>query len=220
MKLEKRRSGLLERSIVIAALALSSSAGPADAATNLLTNGSFESGNFTGWTVLNSNPLPDGAAVITISDRGVVPEDGTYQAAFPAATGPQIAQTFADTAGATLEVTVWYAASSPTDALDFLIGGTRHQIPIGITGVYQQFHFFAPATGSDTLQVDSSASVDEPNLVDNLSVVQFVGAPAAPEASTWAMMLVGFASLGLMAARSGRANFWRLTRVYREAWNS
>ena len=62
------RFGLLKMGVVIAALALASSAAPAGASINLLTNGSFETGDFTGWTVLNTSPPPNNAVVVTNAD--------------------------------------------------------------------------------------------------------------------------------------------------------
>ena len=47
------KSGLREVRIASAALALTLVGGPASAATNLFTNGSFETGNLSGWKVLS-----------------------------------------------------------------------------------------------------------------------------------------------------------------------
>ena len=52
-------------SIVIAVLASAFSVASAEASINLLTNGSFETGDFTSWTVLNTSPPPNNAAAVT-----------------------------------------------------------------------------------------------------------------------------------------------------------
>jgi hypothetical protein len=185
--------------IIGAAFALMLDAGLAGAATNLLNNSSFETGDFSGWTVLNTNPSPNNAMVSTNVDL-IEPEDGKFQSAFLGSAGPQIAQTLTDTLGEELEVTAWYAVTDSLADLEFMIAGAEHDAPIGAIGIYQRFQFEFVATGSDTLQIFSVAQADSVNLVDNLSVVPAVGAPpAVPEVSTWAMMLVGFLSLGLIA---------------------
>lgn len=43
------------------------------------------------------------------------------------------------------------------------------------------------------------------HCVDNTSIVPPVGATGTPEASTWAMMLVGFVSIALAKYRAGGA---------------
>ena len=190
-----------------AALALILGAGSAGAATNLLTNGSFETGDFSGWTVLNTMPSPNSALVTTNlfdGDEIIKPEDGKFEAVFEGFGGPEISQTFSDAAGEELEVSVWYAFTDPDPELTLIVAGTLHELPFVKTGAFQEFHFVFKATGSDTLQIDSiAASTEAANVVDNLSIEPFAGVSETPEASTWAMMIVGFASLGFIAARSG-----------------
>ena len=143
-----------------AALALILGAGSAGAATNLLTNGSFETGDFSGWTVLNTMPSPNSALVTTNlfdGDEIIKPEDGKFEAVFEGFGGPEISQTFSDAAGEELEVSVWYAFTDPDPELTLI----------------------------------------------NLSIEPFAGVSETPKASTWATMIVGFASLGFIAARSG-----------------
>lgn len=48
------------------------------------------------------------------------------------------------------------------------------------------------------------------SIVSGSSTLTISAAPAVPEASTWAMMLVGFAGVGVMARRAGRGARFRL----------
>jgi hypothetical protein len=198
------RFRLLEMSIVITVLASASSVASADASINLLTNGSFETGDFTGWTVLNASPPPNNAVVVTNADL-IDPEDGQYEAAFVGIAGAQIAQTVKDVAGREARgqrLVRGYRSGRPV--------GSHYRrdparVPILGTGAYREFSFAFVATGSDTLQIFSLAQDDDEsvNLVDNLSIVPVVGiSPGVPEVSTWMMMLLGFCGVAAAGALS------------------
>jgi MYXO-CTERM domain-containing protein len=174
-----------------------------------LSNGSFETGDFGGWTLLNTQPSPNSAVVTTnvFDGIGIIePEDGKFEAAFEGVGGPEISQTFSDMAGEELEVSVWYAFTDTDPDLNMSIAGTLHVLPFVSTGVYQEFHFDFKATGSDTLQINSVAGsgFEAVNVVDNLSVESVVGVPETPEASTWTMMLLGLVALGVAGPRRRR----------------
>ena len=80
--------------IVLAALALFTR----PAAANLVTNGSFETGDFTGWSAFGNL----GFTGVTGDFNGVLPTDGSYQASFgPVGSVGGITQTIATTPGAT-----------------------------------------------------------------------------------------------------------------------
>ena len=103
------------------ALASASLSG-ARASTNLLINGSFETGDFTGWTL-------SGNIVDTMVEgplNGVDPEDGNFQAVTGAVGSLNlISQTFSDVSDATYEVSLWEASEggSPSE-FDVAINGT------------------------------------------------------------------------------------------------
>jgi hypothetical protein len=89
-------------SLMFTAVAALSVAYPAKA--NLITNGDFETGDFTGWTVTHA---PSGSGIFV--DHGPGP-DTTFGAVF-AATGTgldAISQTFATTPGASYTLTFFY----------------------------------------------------------------------------------------------------------------
>src|SRR5664279_4841911 len=70
---------------------------------NLVTNGGFETGDFTGWSVFGAGAF-DGV-------DGSVPQSGTYAAFFgePVLAPSGISQTLATTAGKLYTVTFWLA---------------------------------------------------------------------------------------------------------------
>jgi hypothetical protein len=100
------KSRLRNARIAIAALASMIMGGAANAATNLFTNGSFETGNFSGWTVVNQNFT--GTPEVRGSVGGIAPEDGRYQAVLTGS-ARQISQTVKDTADENISFSFWYA---------------------------------------------------------------------------------------------------------------
>jgi hypothetical protein len=201
--------GVLNASVVSAALAASLTAAPVHAATNLFTNGSFEDGNFTGWTVLDKGvpPFGDNNPSVVGSVGGIAPEDGKFQASFMNP-GPKIAQTITDTAGVQMAFTFWFQSSDGAELVVVVNGKSFPDLIFDGDTTYHEFRLTGgfKATGSETIEIDIGPDGSGSGfLVDNFSLTPEVSAvPEVPEATTWAMMLVGFASLGLVGALSGR----------------
>ncbi|MDR7271339.1 hypothetical protein J2X20_004007 [Pelomonas saccharophila] len=91
--MSSRTTRLLASSWVAAALFATS---PAQA--DLVTNGGFETGDFTGWSFV-TDPLYDGVDTL-------VPHDGTYAAYFGGASS-SITQTLTTVAGSNYKVSFW-----------------------------------------------------------------------------------------------------------------
>jgi hypothetical protein len=129
-----------------------------------------------------------------------------------------------DVAGEQMAFSFWYASSDVGGMFDLILNGTTYPVLIGGTTAYQQFSFTfgIKATGSETVEIDSNVGLGQVLLVDNFSLVPETSpVPEVPETTTWTMLLVGFASLGLLAARSDRQNMRRnRVRVFRKASNS
>jgi hypothetical protein len=190
----------MRRTFIVTAFAATIAlAGPAGAATNYLTNGSFETGDLTGW---NQTAIVGYTGVLRF------PEDGSYGAFFGAeGQDSVISQTFSDVAGETLTIHGWISADGnmPSD-VGFYFNGTPvvYLNPVTAMG-YTQYSATVTATGIDTFAVGAR---NDPGLVwvDNVSVSPAISAAstvaaAVPEASTWAMMLAGFVGLGFASYR-------------------
>jgi hypothetical protein len=169
----------------------------AHAATNLITNGSFETGDFTGWT--EGGNFVDTFVVTDVFAYYSGAEDGSFYGVLgPIGSDATLSQTFSDTSGETLAISFWVNAvgDDPSDfsatfdgttlfsAVDLSTGDAWEQVTVDVIG-----------TGSDTLLFTFR---DDPAYIalDNVSVVAGVPEPAA-----WALMLTGFAGLGLALRR-------------------
>lgn len=170
-------------------------------ATEYLNNGGFETGDFTGWT-----GNPDFTTVQSgLSPNGEFsgPQSGQYYLyGGPLGADGTLSQTFSDSAGEQLTITGWVIATGLDDPshVNFLfngnlIGGTADPVP---NQPWTQYSFSVTATGNDTFAV---AFRDDPAFLglDSFSVTSTVS--AVPEASTWTLMILGFAGLGLTRLR-------------------
>jgi hypothetical protein len=173
---------------------------------NLLVNGSFETGDLTGWTASSSYELYvcSGSSGVCIGDPvGEVTgaEAGSYYLAdgYPSSLAT-ISQGFADQLGVSYQVTGWMASDggSPsgfTLSVGGVVFGTENPVQ---TQDWTEFSGLFVGTGFDTLTI---ATQNGPhfNFFDDFNVIP------APEAPGWAMMLVGLGSLGLVRLRACKA---------------
>jgi hypothetical protein len=173
--------------------------GQANASTNLLVNGSFETGDVTGWTIFGDFSFSG----VSGAFDGVAPEDGNYQVFLGSvSTTGGIYQTFTDTPGVEYTATGWYTGiGGPPSSLEISLDSTDiiNLNPAPSDGVYTEFVYQFIGTGSDTVTI-TSYQLPSYNLVDNFTVTT----STVPEPSTWAMMLLGFSGLGFMGWRSSR----------------
>ena len=187
--------------VAVAAVA----AGGAQASGNLLVNGDFETGDFSGWTV-----TPPGGGGVSggnshVAANGFVhngvtynAESGTYFAALGAnGSDATLSQTFADVPGGTYAVT-FYLASDGETPNDFSVTGpgslllpTMSDIP---ASPYVPYSGYFTGTGSDTITFTSR---DDPGYLslDDVSVT-FV-----PEPVSWATMILGLGVAGVALRR-------------------
>ena len=182
-------------STLVAAMLLVASA-PAWAATNLITNGDFETGDLTGWTAFGgpgSVFLENGTSI-----------DGAYSALFrPADTGGGIRQEFATAPRQALKInflaehTFSYVTGEVRfdDKLLFILP----QVP----GLVTPFSFDVVATQAiSTLSFNVSADhlAYIALALDDVEVLAAQPGPV-PEPATWAMMVAGFALAGAALRR-------------------
>jgi hypothetical protein len=174
-------------------LAVSSAAN----AGEYLTNGGFETGDLTGWTLASGGGFSSG---VNSSATGFYqPQAGAYYYQAGNLTFNTLSQTFSDVLGQTLLVSGWVSGNGagPSE-VQFVFDGTTYKDVLNPNAPYTQYTFNVTATGSDTFGVNF---FDSPSwlALDSFSVTSV--ASAVPEPSTWAMLLLGFAGLGFMGYR-------------------
>ena len=124
------------------------------AGPNLLNNGSFQNGDFSGWTEggdFTFNQVVSGSFYVYAGSQDA---DGFYATFGPVGTDATLSQTFATTAGAQYTFSFWMA-SIGDDPSDFSASwdGTSlfSQTDPNTGAAWTQFTFSATGTGSDTI---------------------------------------------------------------------
>ena len=176
---------------------------PKSASANLIVNGDFETGDFTGWTV---TPAPPGQSLIFVGPGEGAP-DSTLGANF-GGTGPgsdAISQTFATTSGAFYTLTFFYRVNDTTAQANNAFNVLWNGVSIG-GGLFPQFNvnpgfgtftFHLQATGALTTLEFEGYNNPSFDFIDNVSVTRGTG---VPDGGT-TVSLLGCALLGLVALR-------------------
>lgn len=177
-------------------------------AANLLTNGSFETGDLTGWTL--SGTSSDGYVALIESDSSTASSNS------PDAAGNHIIYYDADYANTSLSQNVYLKTgryeigfssklfsyqNSGDEIFNELVGSTIVQSVNSAntsTGWESYVSYFnIKKTGTYTVSYDYLTSYHPSKDLegDQFYVV------AVPESTTWVMMLVGFSAIGFAARR-------------------
>jgi hypothetical protein len=183
--------------VVMVALVLALGAlGPAAFAdTNLLANGSFETGDFTDWTLAGNT----GFTGVCDGCEGYTAEDGDFFA-YMGAVGSDalISQPFSDVSGDSYVFSFWYNNNNGGTPEDFSAYWDGTQLLSIIdspnTDGWVNYTFTETGTGTDTVQFDAR---NDPSYdaLDNASVT---GVSPIPEPSSF--LLMGSGLLGLAGA--------------------
>lgn len=178
----------------IAASILTVIASPA--AAQLVTNGSFETGDLSGWTVNASATFAS-----TGGFDGYGPEDGSSFAALGNVGGIGTLSQLISTTSGTAYTLDYYLATNGSTPSYFSASWDGQEIGGSIVnnpGVqpYTLYQFIVTGSGSDTLTFNER---DDPAYLalDNISL----NPAAVPEPATWAMMLLGFGAIGFALRR-------------------
>jgi hypothetical protein len=204
-------SGNVLRCAIAAGILLAGSS--AWAATNLITNGDFSSPNQSGgWTIYIpgtngwASTNGDGVEIGTSTIYGLPCANASCQnLEIDANNFDTIKQTISGlTAGDTYTLSLLYGGrtSGGPDSLDISFDGVLLTTASGSVGVWTPYSFNVTPTGSTADLIftahDLGGLPSYGNEITNVSL------SAVPEASTWAMMALGFAGLGFAAFRKRR----------------
>jgi len=175
----------------IAVAVAAGSVGGAAAAPNLVTNGGFETGDFTGWlAAANSYPM----YIVTSPVQ-----EGAYAAQIAGYSyGPDtLSQVISTAVGQTYTLSFWYSQDQALlNGIDVTWNGSSvYAATDELVGGYQHVLASVVGTGSDSLVF---GAYNDPafTYLDNVSV-----SAAVPEPATWALSIVGFGLLGATVRR-------------------
>lgn len=190
----------MAKSIIAAAIAASLAAAPATA-TDLLANGSFESGGLAGWEQFDDAPLP----VVACGPGAVAASAGACFAAFGEG-GGALGQRLGLEGGKRYTLSFDYATIGLGQRLGQRLGIFLDDIEVasipdlGIArdGVWQPNSTKFKLIPKRVLGFSASnLGAGERILIDNVAIT----ASAVPEPATWALMILGFGAVGLAARR-------------------
>ena len=176
------------------------------ASPNLVNNGSFESGDFTGWTTggnFEFTQVVTGPFYVYTAAQ-----DGQFYATLgPLSIDGTLSQTLATTAGAQYTFSFWYAGvgDDPSDLSASWDGNPLFsQVDPNTGAVWTQESFTVTGTGSDTIQFGFR---DDPAYIalDNVSVVK-QNPTTTPEPSSLLLLGSGLLTVGGMIRRKLQAN--------------
>lgn len=190
----------MRKALIALGLGLAAAAAPASA-VNLITNGGFETGDFTGWTLsVNQN-----ATAINNANA----QSGLYDARLRttttggAAGARTISQFITTNVGYRYELSYWLRNQgnpNPVDSFEAVSGTTTTTFGDRGTFAYTQFlqQFIATSTSTQILFRYVHPQQGSFQL-DTVSV------EVVPEPGVWAMLVLGFGLVGVTMRRRGRA---------------
>jgi hypothetical protein len=199
----------LKHLLVVVALTVLLVSAPASA-QNLVANGSFETGYFTGWTTGGNFEDTEVVSGGFYDYPGA--EDGTYYAVLgPVGSNGTLSQTFSDHAGTQYTFSFYIAAAGddPSSFSAMWDGNTLLSLTDPSTGngrAWQQYSFTETGTGSDSITFSFR---DDPGYIafDNIVVSSTASSTGTtPEPSSFILLGSGVLALGGMVCRKFRVS--------------
>ena len=195
--------------LAVAACGLAALALPAQAA-NLVTNGSFETGNFSGWTQTGDTSF---TGVFLGPANGRSPTDGNDQATFGEVQDVgTLSQDIATIAGA--QYTVSFDLTNIQYQDNFFSAHFAGQTLVTLTDIgstpYTHYSYLVQAAGAvSTLALDTYNGPGGWQLdnvvVDGPPGIALDTSGGVPEPATWAMLIVGAFGAGAVLRRQRQA---------------
>jgi hypothetical protein len=185
--------------VVAGALALVLLGGPGQARADMIVNGGFETGDFSGWTLSGNTGVGSGYTFVSSTN----PHSGGFDAALGPVGGLGfLSQTVPTTPGATYTLSFALASYQGLTPNEFQasFGGTPLADLTNLTNPnYTTYTFIVTAASSSS--VLQFGFQDDPSFLqlDDVSLTPQVGiVPRAPEPGSWALFALG--ALGLARA--------------------
>ncbi|MBZ5575725.1 MAG: hypothetical protein LAP40_04100 [Acidobacteriia bacterium] len=194
---------------LILSLCLALGVSHADPLTNLVVNGGFETGSFSGWT-LSGNTTPCLFVGVSgdprcIPTTGIGPHSGSYAAELGNATYDAfLSQNVVTTVGATYELSFWLASQGyGTPFNDFSVNWDGRQIysAANLPASGYQFYDFSGLTASTASTALTFGFSDTPSylILDDVSVVD--PPKSMPETGTMMWFAVALTLLAVLQRR-------------------